>query len=916
MIQRKKRQVKIALLILIILAVAVVATMGIFKVFNKSENKPETQETTQANLNIYELKSIIVETKLTEEDLKGKYNASKIETLMEGEADETKLYLLTYKTEEDTKNAYEALQKDENFQSVDLNKKVTTNERVEKIFQWNVGGENPLTSWGGVTMGLDKTLETINKKTNNPEIIVAVIDSGLDMTHPIFEQDATLKARVLEGIDATGKNDITDNDGHGTNVAGIVLESTPDNVKVLPIKALDVQEAGKPATGTMADIISAINQAVSNGADVINMSLGAKGINLAEQNAINKAYAKGIVCIAASGNGDDKTGLAYDLDADGMEFYPAECENVITVGAVKNTLINASTRDDGIDQYLIDNYATYIQATTGDLSIAQFSNYGEKLDFVAPGVTIVGLTAGGRLGIYDGTSQAAPHVAAAAATIKSYNEDYTSDQVEEILEYYAVDLGAEGRDNLYGKGFVSFKEVEECTCGSTECDKIYCFGCKNKSCIYHPGKDNKLTSIAVTEAPAKTTYYLNEEFDPAGMVVTATYSDGKTKAVEGYTNTTIAGVWENLEQNMVIYTIDIAYTEDKVTRHAKQDITLNKSELQVPKLQSLEITNPPAKTAYEEGETFDTTGMIVTAVYDDESKQIITNYTYTPTEALTSDITEVVISYTEGSITKEVKQTITVGTQEGEKKLSKIAITAPPRKTTYDVGEEFDKTGMVVTATYTDDSVETVTDYTILPARKLQAVDTKVTIQYTKDGVTKQVDQPITMNTQSGNLPTTKTLSKIAVGTPPTKTTYTAGERFDTTGMIIKATYSDGSAEIITDYTYSPSGELKTTDTKIVVSYNEKTVNIPITVKSATAPGTTTDPGTTEYPDLNSSMFNITVKDPNGSNEIKVNVEDGTTSKGELAYTGLEDTIIPIGICIAIAVITVSYVSYRKYKDI
>lgn len=915
MIQRKKRQVKIALLILIILAVAVVATMGIFKVLNKSENKPETQSTSQVDLKQYELKSIIVETKLTEEDLRGQYNASEIETLMEGEADETKLYLLTYKTEEETKNAYETLQKDENFQSVDLNKKVTTNERVEKIFEWNVGGENPLTSWGGIAMGMDKTLEAINNKTNNPEIIVAVIDSGLDTTHPVFDQDPTLKSRVLDGIDATGKDDVTDNDGHGTNVAGIILESTPDNVKVLPIKALDVTEEGQPATGTMADIISAINQAVSSGADIINMSLGANGINLVEQNAINKAYAKGIVCIAASGNGDDKTGIAYDLDAKGMDFYPAECENVITVGAVKTNLITAGTIEEGIDQYLIDNYQTYINTTTGDLSIAKFSNYGSKLDFVAPGVTIVGLTKGGKVGIYDGTSQAAPHIAAAAATIKSYNKDYTSDQIEEILEYYAVDLGAEGRDNLYGKGFVSFKEVEECTCGSDECDKIYCFGCKNKSCIYHEGKDNKLTSIAVTEAPTKTTYYLNEEFDPAGMVVTATYSDGKTKAVEGYTNTSIAEVWENLEQNILMYTIDIAYTEDKVTRHAKQEITLNKSELQIPKLTILEITAPPTKTAYAVGEKFDKTGMIVTATYDDESKQIVTNYTYTPTEELTSDVTEIVISYTEGGITQEVRQAITVGNQEQEKALSKIAITAPPRKTTYNVGEEFDKTGMVVTATYSDDSVETVTDYTVLPTRKLQAADTKVTVQYTKDGITKQADQPITVNSGNGGQTETKTLSKISVGTPPTKTSYIAGETFDTTGMIIKATYSDGSAEIITDYTYSPSGALKTTDTRIVVSYNGQTVNIPITVQSATNPGTT-DPGSTEYPDLNSSMFNITVKDPNGSGGTKVNLGDGTTAKGDLAYTGLEDTILPIGICITIAVITVSYVSYRKYKDI
>ncbi len=909
MIQRKKRQVKIVLMIIAILAALAFAIIGVITVINGKGTNTEIQEGTQGDLSQYELKSIIVETTLAEEELKKQYKVSSIETLMGGEEDETKLYLLQYNTEEETKKAYEDLKRDSKMQSVDLNKKVTIEEETKKIFEWTVTSGETITSWGGIAMGLDKTLEKINNKTTDkPEIIVAVIDSGLDTEHDAFG-DAELKARVLTGFDATGKGDITDNDGHGTNVAGIILESTPDNVKVLPIKALEKGEDGK-TVGSMAQILSAINYAVTNGADIINMSLGSDGSNIAQQNAINKAYEKGITCIAASGNGDEKTGEALDLDVKGNDCYPAECNNVIAVGAVKTNLITLGTLDEGMSQFLVESYQNYIKTTTDDLSIASFSNYGSKLDFVAPGVTILGLTANSGLGIYDGTSQAAPHISAVAATIKSYNKDYTSDQIEEIMQYYSVDLGAEGRDNLYGNGFVSFKEMQECPCDSEKCDEIYCFGCEDTDCIYHLGKTNKLSSIEITEEPTKTTYYKGEEFDPTGMVVTAEYSDSTKKAVEGYTHSSIVGMWTSLDEENPItgYTVDITYTEDKVTKHTTQYITMRNDEpMLAPELVSIEITTPPTKIEYLEGETFDKAGMVVTATYNDGSKQIVTDYTCSPDGELTVNTSEIVITYKEGEITKETKQSISVAAKENEKVLSEIKITTPPIKTTYEAGEEFDRAGMVVTAIYSDNTEETITDYTILPARALQASDKKVTIQYTKNGVTKQVEQAITMNGQEGNLPVTKTLSEISVSNRPNKTSYIAGESFDPSGMKIIAKYSDGSTETVEDYTYSPSGALKVTDTKVVITYKDKTTNVSITVQA-----TTTNPGN-DYPGLNSNMFNVEVKNPNST---QVNVGDSTISGGQLAYTGLEETIIPIGICVAIAVIAVSYVSYRKYRDI
>ena len=113
-----------------------------------------------------------------------------------------------------------------------------------------------------------------------------------------------------------------------------------------------------------------------------------------------------------------------------------------------------------------------------------------------------------------------------------------------------------------------------------------------------------LSSIAVTTAPTKTTYTAGENFDPAGMVVTATYSDSSTAAVTGYTvtdgNSLTAGTTS----------VTISYTEGGLTKTCTQAITVNAA----PKtLSSIAVTTEPTKTTYTAGENFDPAGMVVTA---------------------------------------------------------------------------------------------------------------------------------------------------------------------------------------------------------------------------------------------------------------------------------------------------------------
>lgn len=156
-------------------------------------------------------------------------------------------------------------------------------------------------------------------------------------------------------------------------------------------------------------------------------------------------------------------------------------------------------------------------------------------------------------------------------------------------------------------------------------------------------------------------------------------------------------------------------------------------------LDHIAITTPPSTTAYHYGDTFSKTGMVVTAYYDDETSDVLddTDYTVSPSEALTDSDTSVTINYTYNGITKTATQAITVST------LSSIAVTTQPIKIIYSVGDVFDPTGMIVTATWSDDTTSEITNYTYSPTIALSSGDTTITISYTIGGVTKTTTQAI-----------------------------------------------------------------------------------------------------------------------------------------------------------------------------
>ena len=167
-----------------------------------------------------------------------------------------------------------------------------------------------------------------------------------------------------------------------------------------------------------------------------------------------------------------------------------------------------------------------------------------------------------------------------------------------------------------------------------------------------------------------------------------------------------------------------------------------------PKMESLTIATPPNKTVYKSGETFDPTGMVVVANYGEGLMANVTGYTVSPS-VLTDGVSEVVITYTEGRITKTATVAVTV-----KKVLVGIAITTQPTKTVYQYQESLDPAGMVVTATFSDGSTAAVLDYTY-PTTNFSTLGRQVMkLEYTYEGVTKSTDLVVTVQGKTIAVPT------------------------------------------------------------------------------------------------------------------------------------------------------------------
>ena len=908
MLQKSQKQLKLTILILLI--VAIIAGGTIWFVSSREKGYGDKEQQVQQD---FSAKRLIV---TVEGEIGDTYNAKSASKSYSGK------YVLTYDTIEETENAYRLFKENSKVQNIEIDKNAKIQDTVNPLsIKFDIAGTE-IESWGIHTMGLNETQTKIDSNTEKEDVVVAVIDSGFDLSNSTLTEqnlNTRIDSRYINIV--TNTKDISDNHkeknsqtnenvlvGHGTHTGGIILDGTPKNVKILPIKAED--DDGNLG---LVYICDGIKYAIDQNVDVINLSLGweksASGSSPIETeigNLIQEAVNKGIVVVAAVGNGDEN-----GTRVNGDNLYPASYTDVIGVGALNSNLITVEN-----NSILLSSYLAAYNSGDSNLAYTSFSNFGQSVDFSAPGQHILSLVPTGaameEFPIVSGTSHASPHIAAAVATVKSYDKTFTTAQVYKILQEYSLDLGTQNRDVDYGEGMPCFKNYEECDCNCDNCSKIYCFGCSCTTCKFHEQPVKALSGIEITTAPTKLTYEEGEKFDKTGMVVTANYSDSTSAIVTDYTYTP-NGALAKTDTKIVV-----SYTEGAITKTAEVAITVNERQVIPEKtLSGIKITTAPTKLTYEEGEKFDKTGMVVTANYSDSTSAIVTDYTYTPNGALAKTDTKIVVSYTEGEITKTAEVAITVKEQQiiPEKTLSNIEITTAPTKLTYEEGEKFDKTGMVVTANYSDSSKAPVTNYTYTPNGVLTKTDTKIVVSYTEGEVTKTAE--VTITVKEKQVVQEKKVTRIEVTTNPTKTIYTEGEKFDKTGIAVVAVYSDGSRKQIENFNCFPTSALTTNNDQITITYTENgatvTTKIQIEVKAKTNNSGNNHNNNSNNNNNNNGNNNI-VKIDQSNQIIITNTVDNTTKGSKIANTGIESIIIP-GVIITVIGIG-AFIGYKRYNDI
>ena len=295
---------------------------------------------------------------------------------------------------------------------------------------------NPDIQWNLIDVGAE---EAWYYTQGRPEIIVAVIDSGVDLTHPDLKNQSWNNANEIQGnkldddnngyVDDINGWDFRDNDNdpspghlHGTFVAGLLAADDDDdiivgmapNIRIMALRFLDNQNSFGGDDWDM--FIEALDYAVDNGANIIHLSIQADGTPPESfHTAIKRAYENGAIIVSVTGNYKDEV------------TYPGKYTEVIAVSA-----------------------------TTKERKIASFSSPGDQNEICAPGDKVYSIypeELSPKMG--SGTSFAAPLVSGTIALMLSINPSLSIETIRTVLHETCTDLGDPGKDPIYGYGLLN-----------------------------------------------------------------------------------------------------------------------------------------------------------------------------------------------------------------------------------------------------------------------------------------------------------------------------------------------------------------------------------------------------------------------------------------------------------------------------
>lgn len=253
----------------------------------------------------------------------------------------------------------------------------------------------------------------VHKTTKGKGITICMIDTPIDIFHPDFS-DSLIE--TLDFVDYDSKD--LDTMLHGTSVAS-VLVSQNQHIGIAPKAKLYAISAFSTTNkrpyilqGTSSNIAKALDSCIQHNVDVINLSFTGGRDALVEK-LVNKALEKGIIVVAAGGNGGHW----------GSTIYPALIPGVIAATAVDNKK-----------------------------QLYKFADKGSFIDYAAPGVKVLTMAPGGKYKIATGTSLSAAHLSGVAALLLSQGKNKL---IDKTLTETAVDLGKPGRDQEFGEGLIN-----------------------------------------------------------------------------------------------------------------------------------------------------------------------------------------------------------------------------------------------------------------------------------------------------------------------------------------------------------------------------------------------------------------------------------------------------------------------------